>query len=65
MKDAQPTPWPGLLLAALKLGITPEVFWRLSVREWQALTASQKRTGFGRGDLSRLLSAFPDKETSR
>lgn len=56
------TPWADLVQAALKLGLKPAEFWQLSLREWNAITREKKRSGFRRSDLSRLISAFPDKE---
>ena len=32
------TPWGGMLRAAARLGLGPEAFWRLSLREWRMLT---------------------------
>ncbi|MGZ3306253.1 MAG: phage tail assembly chaperone, partial [Asticcacaulis sp.] len=32
--------WPAHLRHALRLGITPEAFWRLSWREWRWLTGT-------------------------
>ncbi|MFC6196580.1 phage tail assembly chaperone [Ponticaulis profundi] len=62
MKHDARTPWPLMLQAALRMGLSPQAFWQLSLREWQALTLKTKNTGFGRADLSALLSRFPDKD---
>lgn len=62
MKQDRPIPWGELLQAALRLGLSPADFWALSLREWQLITSGKKASGFGRSDLSRLISAFPDKE---
>lgn len=56
------TPWGGLLQAALRLGVSPYEFWQLSLREWQLISGTRKVSGFRSSDLSRLISAFPDKE---
>lgn len=55
-------PWGRLLQAGLRLGLTPEAFWKLSLREWRLITAKKSDSGFGKKDLSRLIAAFPDKE---
>ena len=33
------TPWDEMLRTAARLGVGPEGFWRLSLREWRMLTA--------------------------
>jgi len=54
------TPWPALLrLAAVRLGIAPEAFWRLSLPEWRALT-DETPDGLTRTRLDELLAAWPD-----
>ena len=58
-----PTPWPAMLrLAALRLGVAPHEFWRLSLREWRALT--EPETGdagpLGRAAFDALLADNPD-----
>ncbi|WP_395650076.1 phage tail assembly chaperone [Brevundimonas sp.] len=60
--DAQ-TPWAAMLGEAVRLGVMPEAFWRLSVREWRMLT---ERPGagagaLGRDGLERLAQAWPDE----
>ena len=56
--------WQARLQTGLRLGLMPDTFWRLSLREWQALTAPKRAGAFRRADLSALLSAFPDTEDS-
>lgn len=55
------TPWGEMLRSAARLGVAPEGFWRLSLREWRMLTA---RPGggapMGRKDLMRMAEAWPD-----
>ena len=51
--------WPALLQAGLRLGISPSEFWRLSLREWQALSGARASV-FRRSDLSELIALFPD-----
>ena len=50
-----------MLRTALALGIAPEAFWRLSVREWRMLTAIDAGEGpMGRGELETMMEAWPD-----
>jgi uncharacterized phage protein (TIGR02216 family) len=57
------SPWPDLLrLGVLRLGLTPEAFWRLSLAEWRILTlpepgADQPLT---RNDFEALTALYPD-----
>lgn len=55
------TPWGGMLRAAARLGLGPEAFWRLSLREWLMLT---ERPGsglpIGRLDFERMAEVWPD-----
>ena len=60
--SGQGFPWARLLQAALRLGLAPDAFWKLSLREWRLITATKSEGGFGKKALSRLLAAFPDKE---
>ena len=54
------TDWPSFLrLAATRLHIPPDAFWRLSVKEWAALTGAPA-AALGRGDLNTLMAAHPD-----
>lgn len=51
-----------MLRAALALGIGPEAFWRLSVREWRMLTAAEAGAGpMGRDELETMMEAWPDE----
>jgi len=54
------TPWPLLLAAALRLGLTPEQFWRLSLREWRALNTPQLGEALSRSTFDALARRFPD-----
>ncbi|ATQ44907.1 phage tail assembly chaperone [Caulobacter mirabilis] len=55
------TPWPALLrLAALRFGLAPEVFWRLSVVEWRALAEDAAPQTLTRTALDALVRAYPD-----
>ncbi len=53
--------WGEMLRAAARLGVGPEGFWRLSLREWRML---MERPGGGvpmeREDLMRMAAAWPD-----
>lgn len=53
--------WGAMLRTAVALGVQPEAFWRLSMREWRMLTAvSPGAAPMGRGELERLARAWPD-----
>ncbi|MGQ2992120.1 MAG: phage tail assembly chaperone [Brevundimonas sp.] len=56
--------WAAMLRLALAMGLAPEAFWRLSLREWRMLTepASASSTGWalGRAELERMAEAWPD-----
>ena len=54
--------WPDALRLALRLGVTPEAFWRLSLQEWRALTAVPAAPVLTRPGLDALLARFPDQE---
>lgn len=61
-----PTPWRALLGAAIALGIAPREFWRLSLREWRALSAPLLRVGgLARRDFEALSAQFPDIQHDR
>ena len=50
-----------MLRTALALGIGPEAFWRLSVREWRMLTSVDAGAGpMGRVELETMMEAWPD-----
>jgi len=60
------TPWPGMMRMAARLGVGPEAFWRLSLREWRWLTeALEGERPMGRGELKRLTEAWPDERDVR
>ena len=56
--------WDAALRLAVSLRISPEHFWRLSLREWRALTATPAAPILTRPTLDALIARFPDKETS-
>ena len=56
------TNWPGMMRTAAMLGVGPEGFWRLSVREWRMLTARTDGAGpLGRGEMGAMMERWPDE----
>lgn len=54
--------WAAMLrVAALRLGIAPEAFWRLSLSEWRMLTEDAGPAAMGRSELERLMREHPDR----
>jgi uncharacterized phage protein (TIGR02216 family) len=48
-------------LGVLRLGLTPDAFWSLTLAEWRALTgAGAGPAPMGRRELDALLAAHPD-----
>ena len=57
-----PTDWPSALrLAATRFAIPPDAFWRLSVKEWAALTAPPRTETLDRAALETLMTLHPDE----
>lgn len=57
------TPWGEMLrLAALRLHIPPEPFWRLSLKEWRALTGGEEAPSLDRAGLEALAALYPDTD---
>jgi uncharacterized phage protein (TIGR02216 family) len=54
------TPWGAWLKAAFAFGIAPAMFWRLSLKEWRALTAAGA-SPFDRAAFETLAAQFPDR----
>lgn len=53
--------WAAMLRAAAeRFGVTPEAFWRLSLREWRMLTAAPEQAAMSGGELERLAAQWPD-----
>jgi uncharacterized phage protein (TIGR02216 family) len=51
-----------MMRSAAMLGVTPEGFWRLSLKEWRMLMdRSASAAPMGRGDLVRMAEAWPDE----
>ena len=55
-------PWRRWLHIALRLGVKPHEFWRLSVVEWLSILNGENATALSRADLAQLMGVFPDKE---
>ena len=55
-------PWDEMLRAGLRMGLAPDMLWRLSLKEWRALTGQGAHGGgaMGRNQFERFLEAFPD-----
>jgi hypothetical protein len=56
---AEPTSWCALIAFAHAAGVAPAAFWRLSLREWRALTRSQTDR-LSHAGLDALMQQFPD-----
>jgi uncharacterized phage protein (TIGR02216 family) len=55
------SPWGEMLRTAACLGVGPDAFWRLSLREWRMLTTRPEGSvPMGRVDLMRMAEAWPD-----
>ena len=54
------TPWGEMLRLAAAMGVAPEAFWRLSLKEWRMLTAPTGPGPIGRRDLDEMMRAWPD-----
>lgn len=55
------TPWAEMLRLAMRLGVAPEAFWRLSLKEWRMLTEAAPATApLGREALRRMMEDWPD-----
>mgnify|MGYP005815583685 CR=1 FL=1 len=53
--------WAPMLRGALTMGIAPEAFWRLSLKEWRMLTEAERGPApMGRGRLDALMERWPD-----
>jgi uncharacterized phage protein (TIGR02216 family) len=54
--------WAQPLRLAVSLGIAPEAFWRLSLKEWRALTQTPPAPVLTRTDLTALIARYPDED---
>ena len=56
------TPWGEMLRTAALLGVAPEAFWRLSLKEWRMLTAGPVQAApLGRNELEAMVGLWPDE----
>ena len=56
------TPWGPMLQAAVRMGVGPEAFWRLSLKEWRWLTAGPVQAApMARSEFERMAEAWPDE----
>ena len=56
------TPWGEMLRTVAPLGVGPEAFWRLSLREWRMLTDRPGVPGpLGRSEFEQMAEAWPDE----
>lgn len=49
-----------MLRAAAAMGIAPDAFWRLSLKEWRMLTAPAGLGPMARRELDEMMRAWPD-----
>ena len=54
--------WTEPLRLAVRLGIPPDAFWRLSLVEWRALTEAPPSPVLTRCVLTALIARYPDEE---
>ena len=48
--------------AAARMGVAPEGFWRLSLKEWRMLTAGPVQAApLGRNELEAMVGLWPDE----
>lgn len=63
MTDAgEPEPWGAMMRTALGMGIGPQVFWALSLKEWRWLVepAGGQPQGLPRSVLEQMMQRWPD-----
>lgn len=53
--------WAAMLRLALAMGLAPDTFWRLSLREWRMLTELAAGSSLGRAELERMAEIWPDE----
>ena len=55
------TPWGAKRRIAALIGVAPDAFWRLSLKEWRMLTeAPGGAVPMGRTALEQLMEDWPD-----
>lgn len=53
--------WGEMLRLAIRLGVAPDAFWDLSLREWRWLTETPSSgMPLARPELENLMEAWPD-----
>lgn len=53
--------WGGMLRTALAIGLAPEAFWRLSLKEWRMLTETPRGSApLSRTEFERMREIWPD-----
>lgn len=50
-----------MLRTALAMGVQPDAFWRLSLKEWRMLTERTAAPTLGRDGLETLMARWPDE----
>ena len=56
------TPWGEMFRAAARLGVGPEGFWRLSLREFRMLTVpTSGARPLRRSEFEQMAEAWPDE----
>ncbi len=56
--------WPfeiWLRLAVLQMGLAPETFWEMDVRDWLTLCKREEGKALSPADFEALQKLFPDK----
>lgn len=53
-------PWGAALRAAARIGLAPEAFWRLSLKEWRLLTEEETGAALSRTAFEALCVRHPD-----
>ena len=55
------TPWGEMMRLASGLGVAPDAFWRLSLKEWRMLTEAPRGAApMGRSALETMMEDWPD-----
>lgn len=56
--------WSEMMRAAGRLGVSPDAFWRLSLREWRWLTGAGGAAAMTRDEMEQLAERWPDAVTA-
>jgi len=54
-------PWREMLVEGARMGVLPEAFWRLSLKEWRVLTGPVGGPDLGRAAFEALAERWPDE----